>query len=149
MLVRKGSAKNVIVFPDADYDSASFGFSNGKYTFQHNALGADKFRYSWNFGQNWTSWQDWEDTTEIDASIFDDKDIFWDGQHLMVQCTCALLLCCGLDADEMLQIGLLLRPLRLWSSTQTADTRSSAACRSSSLAAPSTSGASTRVSPRR
>lgn len=75
-----------MVFPDNEYDNTAFGFSNGQYTYTHNAFGADKFRYSWNFGQNWTQWQDWEDTTSIDASVFDNPANFWEGQHIMVQC---------------------------------------------------------------
>ena len=75
-----------MVFPQNDYDNDAFGFSNGQYTFTHSAFGADMFRYSWNFGQNWTQWQNWEDTTTIDASVFDDKANFWEGQHIMVQC---------------------------------------------------------------
>ncbi|KAI0079915.1 glycoside hydrolase family 13 and glycosyltransferase family 5 protein [Panus rudis PR-1116 ss-1] len=86
-MIRKGSSKNVLVFPDADYDNEAFGYSDGKYTFTHNAIGADKFRYSWNFGKNWTEWKNWEDQTSIDGSVFDgdDKDNFWEGQHIMVQ----------------------------------------------------------------
>ena len=88
-MIRKGSAKNVIVNPSNDYDADAFGWSDGKYTFTHHAFGADMFRYSWNFGRNWTSWQNWEDVTTIDSSVFDEKEneeIFWDGQHIMVQC---------------------------------------------------------------
>ncbi|KAL4253159.1 glycosyltransferase group 1 family protein [Abortiporus biennis] len=84
-LVRKGSSKNVMVFPDADYDNDAFGFSNGQYTFTHSALGADLFRYSANFGQNWTAWQAYETTSTFNNSLFDDKANFWDGQHVMVQ----------------------------------------------------------------
>lgn len=73
-----------MVFPESDYDNAAFGFSNGQYTFTHSALGADMLRYSANFGQNWTAWRNWEDTTTIDESDFDNN--FWDGQHIMVQC---------------------------------------------------------------
>lgn len=91
-MIRKGSAKNVMVNPLNDFDNDAFGWSDGKYTFTHKAYGADMFRYSWNFGKNWTTWQNWEDTTSIDASVFDDdnKENFWEGQHIMVQCTCLL-----------------------------------------------------------
>ncbi|EKM55582.1 glycosyltransferase family 5 protein [Phanerochaete carnosa HHB-10118-sp] len=88
LLVRKGSSSNVMVFPESDYDNAALSSSNGQYTFTHNALGADMLRYSTNFGQNWTAWRDWEDTTTIDASEFDGN--FWDGQHVMVQYWSAL-----------------------------------------------------------
>ncbi|CAL1704520.1 unnamed protein product [Somion occarium] len=85
LMLRKGSSQNVLVNPNADYDNEAFGYSDGKYTFTHKAFGADMLRYSWNFGQNWTSWQNWEDTTTIDSSVFDNKANFWQGQHIIVQ----------------------------------------------------------------
>ncbi|KAG8699976.1 Cell wall alpha-1,3-glucan synthase ags1, partial [Ceratobasidium sp. 394] len=86
LMVRKGSAKNVMVFPNADYDNEAFGYSGGSYTFTHKAIGADKFRYTWNYGKNWTDWAAYEDTTTIPGSVFEPtKDMFWDGQHLIVQ----------------------------------------------------------------
>ncbi|KAF9053716.1 modular protein with glycoside hydrolase family 13 and glycosyltransferase family 5 domains [Hymenopellis radicata] len=89
LLLRKGNESNVLVFPDNDYDTlGSFKKSDGQYTFTHLAYGAEKFRYSWNFGQNWTDWADWEDTTTIKESVFQstaDDDLFWDGDHIMVQ----------------------------------------------------------------
>ncbi|KAI0306448.1 modular protein with glycoside hydrolase family 13 and glycosyltransferase family 5 domains [Multifurca ochricompacta] len=85
LLIRKGASDNVMVFPGSDYDGSSFGFSNGQYTFSHRAYGADSFRYSWNFGRNWTQWKSWEDTTFIDSSVFDQSDNFWQGQHIIVQ----------------------------------------------------------------
>ncbi|KAG9102015.1 Cell wall alpha-1,3-glucan synthase ags1 [Ceratobasidium sp. 370] len=86
LLLRKGSAKNVMVFPNADYDNEAFGYSGGSYTFTHKALGADRFRYTWNYGKNWTDWVAYEDTTTIPGSVFEPtKDIFWEGQHLIVQ----------------------------------------------------------------
>ncbi|KAG8751386.1 Cell wall alpha-1,3-glucan synthase ags1, partial [Ceratobasidium sp. 423] len=85
-LVRKGSSKNVMVFPDADYDNAAFGYSDGSYSFTHNAIGADSFRYSWNYGKNWSDWTAYEDKTTIPGSAFvPTSDMFWDGQHLIVQ----------------------------------------------------------------
>ncbi|KAF7338273.1 Modular protein with glycoside hydrolase family 13 and glycosyltransferase family 5 domains [Mycena venus] len=87
VLVRKGETNNVMVFPENEYDTdSSFGFSNGQYTFAHKAYGADMFRYSWNFGRNWTQWANWEDTTIISKDVFQNSDNFWDGDHIMVQC---------------------------------------------------------------
>jgi len=87
LLLRKGASDNVLVFPDNDYDtSGAFTFSDGQYSFTHKALGADQFRYSWNFGKNWTDWHDWEDTTFINQSTFQGSDLFWTGNHIMVQC---------------------------------------------------------------
>lgn len=81
-----------MVFPDADYDNDAFGYSNGQYTFTHAAIGADMFRYSWNFGMNWTSWSNWEPVTTIDSSVFSSKDNFWEGQHIIVQCKLSFVL---------------------------------------------------------
>jgi alpha-1,3-glucan synthase len=76
-----------MVFPENDYDSSgSFTLSNNTYSYTHHAFGADKFRYSWNFGKNWTQWNDWENTTTLNASSFTDLANFWSGHHLMVQC---------------------------------------------------------------
>ena len=69
--------------PQAAWDSSS-----GKYTFTHKALGAEKFRYSWNFGQNWTTWTAYEDVTSMDTSLFDNSENWWTGEHIMVQCMC-------------------------------------------------------------
>ncbi len=80
-----------MVFPDSDHDNDAFGFSNNQYTFTHKALGADKLRYSTNFGQNWTDWRNWEDVTTIDSKEFSDEGQFWDGQHIMVQCKLCLV----------------------------------------------------------
>ncbi|KAJ7774879.1 modular protein with glycoside hydrolase family 13 and glycosyltransferase family 5 domains [Mycena metata] len=86
VLIRKGEANNVMIFPENEYDTdSSFGFSNGQYTFTHKAFGADMFRYSWNFGRNWTTWANWEATTVIAASVFTNSANFWDGDHIMVQ----------------------------------------------------------------
>jgi alpha-1,3-glucan synthase len=76
-----------MVFPENDYDtSGALAFSNGQYTFTHKAYGADKFRYSWNFGKNWTVWQNWEDTTTINSTVIASAGSFWQGDHIMVQC---------------------------------------------------------------
>ncbi|CAA7271667.1 unnamed protein product [Cyclocybe aegerita] len=85
-LLRKGSSDNVMVFPENDYDkSESFTLSNGKYVFNHKAYGADRFRYTWNFGRNWTEWSSWEDTTTIEPNLFKSSEAFWTGDHIIVQ----------------------------------------------------------------
>ena len=88
LMLRKGSSNNVMVFPDSDYNSTSFSVGGGKYTFTHMAWGADKFRYSANFGKNWTDWQAYETTSTLNATLFDDGHSFWDGHHVItIQCT--------------------------------------------------------------
>ena len=86
-LLRKGAADNVMVFPRNDYDSSgSFTLSNGTYSIVHKAYGADLFRYSWNYGRNWTDWKAWENRTIIDGSIFSGPSLFWPGDHIQIQC---------------------------------------------------------------
>lgn len=85
LLLRKGSSKNVMVFPDSDYDASAFTQSGGSYIFNHSAFGADMFRYTGDFGQHWVPWQNWEDQTTIDNSVFEGSDNFWQGQHIIVQ----------------------------------------------------------------
>jgi alpha-1,3-glucan synthase len=86
LFIRKGASCNVVVFPESDYDDNAFRFSNGQYTFLHKAHGADNIRYLWNFGRNRSQWKPWEETTFIDASVFDSSDNFWEGQHILMQC---------------------------------------------------------------
>ncbi|KIJ57158.1 glycosyltransferase family 5 protein [Sphaerobolus stellatus SS14] len=83
LLFRKGSAKNVMVFPSADYDNEAFGFTDGAYTFTHKAFGADKFRYSTDFQQTWSNWSAWEAVTTIPASKF--EGAWWQGEHIVMQ----------------------------------------------------------------
>ncbi|CCM02383.1 uncharacterized protein FIBRA_04479 [Fibroporia radiculosa] len=85
LLVRKGQPNNIMVFPTYNYDTDGFQYSNGQYSYTHKAYGADMFRYSWNFAQNWSDWRSWEDVTTIPADVFDTSDNWWEGQHLMVQ----------------------------------------------------------------
>ena len=79
-----------MVFPDNDHDSSAFTYdsSSDSYTFTHKAIGADKFRYTVDFGQTWTEWKDWEATSTIgNSTFFGNKDLnWWDGQHVIVQC---------------------------------------------------------------
>ncbi|KAK7462698.1 hypothetical protein VKT23_007286 [Stygiomarasmius scandens] len=85
LLLRKGSSYNVVVFPENDYSDTALTESDGIYLFAHSAYGAEKFRYSMNFGQTWTNWTNWEDTTTVDLTLFEDTDMFWDGVHIVVQ----------------------------------------------------------------
>ncbi|KAF8654127.1 hypothetical protein AX16_003658 [Volvariella volvacea WC 439] len=85
-LLRKGTIDNVMVFPESEYDhQGSFVFTDGEYRFTHRAYGADMFRWSWNFGKNWTQWSQWEDTSVLDADMFRLSENFWDGDHVVVQ----------------------------------------------------------------
>ena len=85
-LLRKGLKSNPIVFPDSDYASGSLAEDGDNLVFTHTAFGADMLRYSLDFGRNWTSWKNWEDTTTVPKSSFKNEQYFWEGQHLMFQC---------------------------------------------------------------
>jgi alpha-1,3-glucan synthase len=84
IIVRKGTAENAMVFTDAaDYSDTILTESDGVYTINHASPGADKFRYSADFGQTWIDWTDYETTTTANATLFEDK--WWDGHHVEVQ----------------------------------------------------------------
>ncbi|KAI6005611.1 glycoside hydrolase family 13/glycosyltransferase family 5 protein [Pisolithus albus] len=85
LLVRKGSADNIMVFPESDYDDSALEYTDGEYKFTHKAYGADMFRYSGNFGRSWSNWTNWENVTVIPTSVFSNSSNFWAGQHIMVQ----------------------------------------------------------------
>jgi alpha-1,3-glucan synthase len=102
LLLRKGAADNIIVFPNSDYDSSAFQYSGGQYTFTHKAYGADMIRYSGNFGQSWSNWTNWENVTTIPSDIVSNIDTWWTGQHIMVQCTLHVIPLLGLGTDLLI-----------------------------------------------
>lgn len=75
-----------MVFPDRDYDTSGLTESGGQWTFTHKAVGADMFRYTWNYGANWTDWKAYESSTNIDSSLLISKDHIWKGGHVIMQC---------------------------------------------------------------
>lgn len=145
LLLRKGSSRNVMVFPNNDHDDASFGFDNGEYTFTHQAKGADLFRYSWNFGKNYSQWTNYENVTHISKDVFDKSGSFWEGQHIIVQCKRDFFFW-GLALRE-LQIGRRRRRLRLRLFMPIEDSVRNVACLSILSAARIIAGALTAVSP--
>ncbi|WVW86411.1 hypothetical protein I302_108457 [Kwoniella bestiolae CBS 10118] len=86
-LVRIGNPENPMVYPEqADYSDTLLTVSGDTYSLNHSAPGADKFRYSADFGQSWSPWADYEATSTLNATMFTDKDkIWWDGDHVIVQ----------------------------------------------------------------
>ncbi|GJJ12099.1 hypothetical protein Clacol_006340 [Clathrus columnatus] len=85
LLIRKGFAENVMVFPNADYDNEAFTSSGSDFLFTHKAFGADSFRYTADYGQTWSQWQNWENVTMIPGGVFSSDAIFWEGEHIIVQ----------------------------------------------------------------
>ncbi|KAI5452972.1 hypothetical protein NCC49_006506 [Naganishia albida] len=85
LLIRKGGSDNVMVDQDAgSYSSTLLTQSDGKLYINHNAPGADKFRYTVDWGTYWSDWADYETTTEV-TMVADKKSKFWDGEHVEVQ----------------------------------------------------------------
>ncbi|KAL0581705.1 hypothetical protein V5O48_000287 [Marasmius crinis-equi] len=84
LLLRKGASDNVMIFPENDYTNG-LTYSNGHLQYMHRALGADLFRYSMNFGMNYTNWTRWEDVTAINSDVYNGIFKFWEGDHIMVQ----------------------------------------------------------------
>lgn len=102
LLLRKGAADNIMVFPDSDYDSSAFQHSNNQYTFTHKAYGADMLRYSGDFGQSWSNWTNWENVTTIPSDVVSNTDTWWTGQHIMVQCMLHVISLLGLGTDLLI-----------------------------------------------
>ena len=102
-----------MVFPGSDYDRTALMESGDNVVFDHSVFGAEKLRYSVDFGKSWTQWRDWEDTTTIPGSGFRDKKFFWKGNHVVMNCRLFLLSSHRVYADRVyrFQIGLWPRAL--------------------------------------
>ncbi|KAH0360816.1 putative alpha 1,3 glucan synthase, partial [Aureobasidium melanogenum] len=86
---RIGQADNPIVFPrTANYSSnvLSEG-SNGDLLVSHQAAGADKWRYSTNWGSTWSDWQNYDGTnsTVKKQPWSGTKSQKWTGDHIILQ----------------------------------------------------------------
>ena len=75
-----------MVFQNSDYDGSALSASGDNLVFTHNAFGAEKLRYSVDFGKSWSNWTDWEDATNIPKSVFQNKTYFWKGNHVIMNC---------------------------------------------------------------
>ncbi|KAG9697868.1 putative alpha 1,3 glucan synthase, partial [Aureobasidium melanogenum] len=86
---RIGQAENPIVFPrTANYSSnvLSEG-SDGDLLVSHQAAGADKWRYSTNWGSTWSDWQNYDGTnsTVKKQPWSGTKSQRWTGDHIVLQ----------------------------------------------------------------
>ena len=87
--------------------------SGDNLVFIHSAFGAEKSRYSVNFGKNWTEWRDWEDSTAIPKSAFKNKKFFWKGDHAMMNCELSFTLLLSNVSDIMRRFQIGQRPQAL------------------------------------
>jgi alpha-1,3-glucan synthase len=84
LLLRMGQTDNPMVFPKvADYSDTLLSTSDGKYTLNNSAPGAQYLRYSGNFGQAWSDWVPYQQSLEMDDLTF--KNNWWKGSHVIVQ----------------------------------------------------------------
>jgi alpha-1,3-glucan synthase len=51
----------------------------------HVAPGADRLRFSFNYGQSWSAWQDYEINTSLNRNDINATSPFWEGIHCIVQ----------------------------------------------------------------
>lgn len=89
-MFRIGQADNPIVFPkSANYTRALLHQypDNGTFYVTHKAAGADKWRYSLNWGSSWSGWMSYAggNNTLDNQTWSGTKAQQWDDQHLMVQ----------------------------------------------------------------
>lgn len=88
-LLRQGLPTNPVVFPEkANYSSSLLTVSDSKImTVHHNAPGAQKWRYSTNWGSTWSDWKTYTgDSTTITTLSWSGSDAqAWDGYHIQVQ----------------------------------------------------------------
>ncbi|KAH1300828.1 hypothetical protein KXX11_004803 [Aspergillus fumigatus] len=87
-LFRIGQVDNPMVFTRANYSTSLLHeYENGTLFIQHHAAGADKYRYSTNWGTTWSSWTKYHggnDTIE-ELPWQGTKEQRWEGKHVRVE----------------------------------------------------------------
>ncbi|KAI1833193.1 CAZyme family GH13 [Penicillium roqueforti] len=86
-LLRLGASDNPLISPLANYSTSLVHKSNDDLYIQHRAAGADKFRYTADFGLSWTDWTTYSGgNTTITIPAWTGTDAQkWDGTHIRVQ----------------------------------------------------------------
>ncbi|KAJ5902211.1 hypothetical protein N7495_002739 [Penicillium taxi] len=86
-LIRVGSLSNPLITPLTNYSSTLVQKFDDNFYIRHNAAGADKFRYSVDFGSTWSSWEKYYGgkTTVTMAASTETKKQKWKGTHVRVQ----------------------------------------------------------------
>jgi alpha-1,3-glucan synthase len=88
LLFRIGSQNNPMVFTNAaNYTRGAYTKASGELVFTPNAAGADKWRYSTNWGSSWTNWTayDGKPTTITELPWSGTKLQRWSGHHITTQ----------------------------------------------------------------
>ncbi|KAF3761562.1 family 5 glycosyltransferase [Cryphonectria parasitica EP155] len=88
-LIRQGLPTNPVVWPQkGNYSSALLTVNDDEImTVHHRAPGAQKWRYSTNWGSSWSSWNNYTGDTQTVTTLTwsGTSKQAWDGYHLMVQ----------------------------------------------------------------
>ncbi|RAK95230.1 alpha-1,3-glucan synthase Ags3 [Aspergillus ibericus CBS 121593] len=87
-LFRLGTETNPLISPLANYSTTLVHKSdNGSYYIQHDAAGADQFRYSTSFGSSWSNWTAYTGgNTTVDFTSWSGTSAQkWQGTHVRVQ----------------------------------------------------------------
>lgn len=89
-MFRKGQKSNPIVYPKSANYSSSLLHRDAKNDLyiSHNAAGADKFRYSLNFGTTFSDWEDYAGgrNTTLASKVWSGTKLQeWSGEHIIVQ----------------------------------------------------------------
>ncbi|KAJ6045859.1 hypothetical protein N7499_001403 [Penicillium canescens] len=86
-LLRVGPLSNPLMSPLSNYSSTLVHKSADNFYIQHNAAGADRFRYSTDFGRTWSDWKAYlgGNTTINIPSWTGTDNQKWKGTHIRVQ----------------------------------------------------------------
>ncbi|KAF2715738.1 glycosyltransferase family 5 protein [Pleomassaria siparia CBS 279.74] len=88
-MFRIGGSSNPMIFPgSANYSSSLLhrDESTGALTVTQEAIGADKWQYTLNWGATWSDWQDYSANATLEAQPWSGtKDQAWEGEHVMIR----------------------------------------------------------------
>jgi alpha-1,3-glucan synthase len=86
-LIRVGVHTNPLITPLANYSTSLVHKSDDGFYVKHNAAGADKFRYSADFGSTWSKWMLYEggNTSVTIPTFTGTSKQAWQGTHIRVQ----------------------------------------------------------------
>ncbi|KAJ5982397.1 hypothetical protein N7451_012497 [Penicillium sp. IBT 35674x] len=86
-LIRIGAHTNPLITPLSNYSTSLVHKSDDAFYIKHNAAGADKFRYTADFGSSWSKWMvyDGSSTSVTIPAFTGTSKQTWKGTHIRVQ----------------------------------------------------------------
>ena len=91
LLIRVGQIDNPMVFPSSNYSSSLLlKNANNSLYISHKAAGAERFRYSLNFGTTYSDWQEYpkglKPSSQLAPKVWSGTERQdWEGEHVIVQ----------------------------------------------------------------